>query len=60
LEDIVLRFSLSELQNIFFKSVETTQSRFKDNNAYPFTDNQVIMTTLREVTKEQNKATLFG
>jgi len=60
LEDIVLRFSLVDLQKMFFQSIDTTKDRFQNANAYPFADNGVILTALREVTKELHKDTLYG
>jgi AraC-like DNA-binding protein len=60
LEDIALRFSLEDLQKMFFKSIDTLQQRFQETNSFPFTDTPQIFLALREVTKELHKDTLYG
>ena len=60
LEDIALRFSLEDLQKMFFKSLDITTERFQGDEAFPHTDNYNILIAFRELSKEAHKDTLYG
>jgi hypothetical protein len=60
LEDLALRFSLDELQDIFYKTIDEVNTRIFEDNAPPRPDNQRVLKNIREIVKETQKFTLYG
>jgi hypothetical protein len=60
LEDLALRFSLDDLQEMFYMTLEEVNARIFEDNATPRPDNQRILKNIREIVKETQKFTLYG
>lgn len=58
IEDLVLRYSLEDLQGIFERCINGLKERYSDSVS-PYTENEIIFQNFREVTKDLEKATLY-